>query len=60
MMACLLPWIAKLSEKGSTYVGKNWLLGSKFFPMKVDPHLEGSTYIGKNLLPGEQILFYKG
>ena len=35
------------SEKGSTPKGKNLLLGSKFFPLKVDPFSEGDWFARK-------------
>ena len=37
MTSCLLPWTTNPSKMGSTLNGKNILLGSKFFSLRVDP-----------------------
>ena len=44
MTSCLLFWAPEgTSEKGSTLKGKKFVpMGSKFFPLRVDPFSEGN------------------
>ena len=41
LISCLLPWKIGLSRIESAHEGRNLLLKEKFFPVRVDPHLEG-------------------